>query len=314
MRRALHLGGRAVTPVCAVAVIAITALMLVPPAVAGATQMSAPGGSHDGQALASTGSGTLFGSSVSDLANLRTETAEFGHMPIIHFYYVGLPPANAWSGLGTANHSAIVVSFGGSPSAVLSGAADPAIAHFFDTAPRTFPIYYCYFHEPENNIADGQFTAATYRAAWARVAQLADAAHNPDLHSNLILMGWDVNPYSHRNWRNYLPTGGIISVVSWDVFPGGGYGVAPPSEWMGPEIKVSRAAGLRFGFAEFATTTVRGRPAWLTSIGSYCRSTGAVYCTYFNSAQVGGLAQHGGSYIMSDQASITAWRQVVQGS
>ncbi len=314
MRRALNLGGRAVTLVRAVAVLGITALLLVPATLAGATQIGAPGGGHDSQRTAGTSSGTLFGSSVSDLTDLRTKTAQFGHMPIIHFYYVGLPPANAWSGLGTANHSAVIVSFDASPSAVLSGAADPAITHFFDTAPRTFPIYYCYFHEPENNIQKGQFTAAAYRAAWERVARLADAAHNPDLHSDLILMGWDVNPYSHRDWRNYLPSGGIISMVSWDVFPGGGYGVAPPSEWMAPEIDVSRAAGLRFGFAEFATTTVRGRAAWLTAIGSYCRSSRAVYCTLFDSTQVGGLAQHGGSYIVTDQASIHAWRQVVQGS
>jgi len=290
----------------------MAALMLVPATLAGATQTGATPDAGASQARAGTTSHTLFGSTVSDLADLRQKTAEFGHMPIIHYYFVGLPPSNAWSGLGIANHSAVVVSFDAQPSAILSGAADSAIAHFFDTAPRSFPIYYCYFHEPENNIQKGQFTAAAYRAAWERVARLARAAHNADLHSDLILMGWDVNPYSHRNWRNYFPTGGIISTVSWDVFPDGGYTVEPPAEWMGPEVKVSKAAGLHFGFAEFNTTTIPGRPAWLLSIGTYCRSVGAVFCTLFDSIQVGGLAAHGGSYVIRDKASISAWRHVVQ--
>ncbi len=56
-------------------------------------------------------------------------------------------------------------------------------------------IYWSYYHEPEDNIADGEFTLADYKAAWAPVVSLANAAHNPDLHSTLILMGYDLSPY-----------------------------------------------------------------------------------------------------------------------
>ena len=81
-----------------------------------------------------------------------------------------------------------MVSFKALPTTILSGADDTALSHFFNTAPTGSPIYYSYYHEPEDNIAAGQFTLADYKAAWARVVAIADAAHNPDLHSTLILM------------------------------------------------------------------------------------------------------------------------------
>jgi hypothetical protein len=91
----------------------------------------------------------------------------------------------------------------------------------FDTAPTGHPIYYVYYHEPEDNIAADQFKAADYKAAWAHVVKLADAAHNPWLHSTLVLMNWDLEHGSGRNWKDYLPGGGIISTLGWDAYPVG---------------------------------------------------------------------------------------------
>jgi hypothetical protein len=257
----------------------------------------------------------LLGSSADSFTSLQTVTSEFGHMPIDRVYYPGLPSANAWNGgKAAANHSAVVVSFKALPSAILSGADDAALRHFFDTAPFGHPIYYTYYIEPEENIATGQFSLSGFKDAWAHVVKLADAAHNPYLHSTLILMGWDVSPSSHRNWKDYLPGGGIISTLGWDIYPLGSAQpnknpqLQPPSQFLGPVIAASKSVGLPYGFAEFGLATASGRAGWLTSVGNYIMNSGALFATYFD----------GNSYNpalrLTDPASIAVWRGFVSQS
>jgi hypothetical protein len=256
----------------------------------------------------------MLGSSVLSPANLARDTAQFGRMPIVRVYYPRLPPPNAWTtGLAGANRSAVIVSFKALPASVLSGADNAALRHFFDTAPRGHPIYYSYFHEPEDNIAAGQFSRAKYKAAWKRVVALADAAHNPYLHSTLILMEWDLARGSHRNWRSYLPGGGIISVLGWDAYPAGSAtNVRPrpeaPAKFMGPAIAASRSVGLPYGFAEFGLSTPRGRPAWLARVGSYRMRNGALFGSLFN-----GNAEYP-TLRLTDSRSVLVWRGYVRHS
>ena len=213
----------------------------------------------------------LLGASING-TDLGQETSEFGHMAIVRTYYPGLPSANAWTtGLPAANKSAVIVSFKAEPKTILSGQDDAALSHFFDTAPTGNPIYWSYFHEPEGNIADGEFTLADYKAAWAHVVQLANAAHNPDLHSTLILGGYDFSSSSHRSWKDYLPGGGIISTLGWDAYPPGSAKnqnpiAAPPDTFMAQEIAAAKSVGLPYGFAEFGLFD-RGRPARLADRG-----------------------------------------------
>jgi FlgD Ig-like domain len=252
----------------------------------------------------------LFGSSVG-YESLAQTTDQFGRMPIVRVYYPGLPASNAWEGgLAAANDSAVIVSFQALPKDILSGADDATLKHFFDTAPTGHPIYYSYYHEPEDNIADGQFTLADYKAAWARVVALAGAAHNPELHSTLILMSWDLVKASGRDWKSYLPGGGIISTLGWDAYPvGSATNVnpqpTPPADFMGPCIAASNSVGLPYGFAEFGLSTAAGRPAWMTEVGNYLLSSGAVFATVFN-----GVAQYP-TLQLTDKASQDVWRGFV---
>jgi hypothetical protein len=231
-------------------------------------------------------------------------------MAAVRVYYPGLPGANAWTtGVPAQTQSTVVVSFKALPQTILSGADDAALAHFFNTAPRGRPIYYSYYHEPEDNIQAGQFTAADYRAAWARVVSIANAAHNPDLHSTLILMDWDLQAASGRNWKSYLPGGGIISTLGWDAYPVGSVHdnnpqLTPPADFLGPAVAASKSVGLPFGFAEFALATPVGRPGWLTDVGNYIMQSGAVFGTLFDSSNFPTMQ-------LTDAASITAWRSLV---
>ena len=252
----------------------------------------------------------LFGSSVG-YESLAKTTDQFGRMPIVRVYYPGLPASNAWEGgLAEANDSAVIVSFKALPTDILSGADDATLKHFFDTAPTGHPIYYSYYHEPEDNIADGQFTLADYKAAWARVVALAGAAHNPELHSTLILMSWDLVKASGRDWKSYLPGGGIISTLGWDAYPvGSATNVnpqpTPPADFMGPCIAASNSVGLPYGFAEFGLSTATGRPAWMAEVGNYLLSSGALFATVFN-----GVAQYP-TLQLTDKASQDVWRGFV---
>ncbi len=287
-------------------------LMLIPATLAGAATRGESG------VTAGAGGSTLFGATVSSSADLALKTTEFGHMPIVRVYYPGLPNSNAWSsGLAAANNSDVIVSFKALPTDILSGADDAALEQFFDTAPTGHTIYYAYYHEPEDNITAGDFTLSDYLAAWAHVVNLADAAHNPSLHSALILMAYDFDPHSGRTWTNYLPPGHIISTIVWDAYPNNtGLGTPDPAtspSFMGSAVAASKAAGLPFGFAEFNTTTIPGRPAWYTAVGAYCSSSGALFCTLYDDSYNGGLGGSGTFYV-SDTASENAWKAVVSGS
>jgi hypothetical protein len=217
----------------------------------------------------------LIGSSVASSATLAQETSQFGTLPIVRVYYPGLPAADAWStGLAEANKSAVIVSFNADPTAIISGSDNAALAQFFDAAPTGHAIYYSYYHEPEVPIATGQFTAAAYRQAWGVIVGIADQAHNPDLHSTLILMAYDLQSSSGRNWL----------------------------------VAASKSAGLPFGFSEFGTSVVSGRSSWLTSVGNYLASSGALFGTLFDAA---GPQP---SMALTDSASISAWNNVVASS
>jgi hypothetical protein len=207
----------------------------------------------------------------------------------------------------------VVVSFKALPQTILSGADDAVLQHWFDTAPTNVPIYWSYWHEPEDNIAAGQFTAEEYRAAWVHIAALAANAHNPELHATLILMAWTADPHSGRNWQDYYPGSTVIDTMGWDAYntgwSNGSYN--SPAEVYGNAIAVSKQLGKPFGFAETGSHLVpgddgTGRAAWLRNTAAYLEAQGASWVCYFDSTV-------GGDFRLLDAPSQTAWRDAVEG-
>jgi hypothetical protein len=259
------------------------------------------------------GSSTPIGVSVVSPGNLRQETSEFGRLPAVRIFYNGLPNSDAWTtGLPAESDATSVISFNARPSTILSGADNAQLSHFFDTAPTTRPTYYNFIHEPEVPIASGKFSAASYRAAFTHIIDLAKAAHNPELRSTTLLMAYDIRKSSHRNWREYVPAG--IQCLGWDAYPTGSAGsdlqhpqLTPPAAFLGPEIALSKSVGLPYGFGEFGLNTAHGRPGWLTSVGDYLLSSGSAFATLFNAP----VTTAGRTMKLTDAASIAAWRAIV---
>jgi hypothetical protein len=240
---------------------------------------------------------------------LTAATTRYGKLEVVRVFYPGLPPA--WPGAAGTSGGPVVVSFKAAPRDVLSGSLDGRLSDWFATAPRDRQIIWTYFHEPEDDIANGAFSAADYRAAWAHLRQLANKANNPQLKSSLILMGWSLNKASGRNWKDYYPGSGVIDILGWDTYnmaaSKGQYGSADAI--LGPVANASKAEGKPWGIGELGSKLVAGdggsgRAAWLRAMGAYARANGAVYVTYFD-------APVGGEFRLLDAPSQQAWRDVV---
>jgi hypothetical protein len=226
-----------------------------------------------------------------------------GTAAAIRVFYPGLP--QAWPGRAGSVDRDVIVSFKANPTAVISGEYDDRLRSWFATAPRDRLVFWSYFHEPEDDIERGSFTAAQYRAAWTRIAKLADEAHNPQLRATLILMAWSVNKASGRTWTDYYPGGDVIDVIGWDAYNTAAKKKQPayasPAAIYDPPAAAARAVGKPFGFAEWGSILLPGdsgadRAAWVRASTSHQAKIGAVFSTYFDSAV-------GGDFRLTDEAS-----------
>lgn len=268
------------------------------------------------QPPARAGTPTPFGASVHQVSGqtfgqaLAAADARYGTLPLLRVFYPGAPAAWSDAKLNTPGRST-VVSFKYDADDVLAGAADTYLRSWFANAPRDRDVFWCYFHEPEDDIRDGAFTAAAYRAAWQRIAGLAKEAGNPRLFATTILMDWTLDPKSGRNWRDYYPGAAYVDVMAWDVY---GFDVAN-SETMAahngkrPALAVTRAEGKPYAVAEIGVDDHANRPAMLRDIAKWLRGTAdARFVAYFDAP---GWPQYD---LVGDAASSQAWREAVTGS
>ncbi len=260
--------------------------------------------------------GTQFGTSVYSGPGETFDQAynalvtDFGRLPVDRVYYPGVP--SPWLGNAGYGGTTVSVSFKLLPQDVLAGTYDAALTSWFQNAPRDREIYWTYYHEPEDNIAAGEFTAVQYRAAWTRIAALAAKAQNSHLRATLILMCYTLTSYSGRSFSDYYPGPSVIDVLGFDCYNqlwAKGQYIAP-STMFANVLAVSKATGKPFGVTEFGSqlavgdTTGSGRAAWLRASGSYLAEQGAVLVTYFDSPV-------SAEYRLLDAPSLQAWKDVI---
>ncbi len=244
---------------------------------------------------------------------LAREDGYYNGLELARVFYPGLP--KPWPGKLDTGGRPMVVSFKAPPAQILAGTHDAALSQWFSDAPRQQDVYWTYYHEPEDDIARGAFTAEQYRRAWQRLAAMAREARNPRLRATLILMGFSVNPTSGRNWRDYYPGRDAIDVLGWDVYnPGWDHpthpGYRPVTEVFGHVIQTSQQEGLPFGIAETGSPLARGddgtgRAAWLRQLSAHLTAAGALFIAYFDLDQT---SHNGPDYRLRDPAGMAAWR------
>lgn len=232
-----------------------------------------------------------------------------GELDVVRVYYKGAP--DAWPGKAPGRN--VVVSFKLPPAEVLAGAHDAALSAWFRAAPRDLETFWVFFHEPEDDIRDGAFTAEEFRAAFTHLAGLAAQAENPRLHSTLVLQSYTLKPASARNWRDYYP-GDAVEVFGWDVYnrPSEARPYSDPAELLDNLRAVATSVGKPFAIAELGSVLApgdvdgSGRARWLESMGRYLADHDARFVTYFDLD----FAAKDADYRLRDAASLQAWKRI----
>lgn len=234
----------------------------------------------------------------------------YGPIGIARVFSDWLPPK--WGLLESdLGRRPLVVSFRVPPSRVLSGTADDRLLAWFRNAPVDRDTYWVYFHEPEDNVEQGDFTAQEFSDAWSHVARLAASVDNPRLRATMILMCWTVNETSGRDWHDYVPASGEVDVLAWDCYAKGADAdsYAEPAELLEPARVASSEVGAEWAIAELGARIQPGtgtdRAAWMEEVGDYAGHHGAVFVTWFD-------APIGGEFQLTDEPSIRAWARLVR--
>ncbi|MQA79626.1 MAG: hypothetical protein GEV10_14295 [Streptosporangiales bacterium] len=238
---------------------------------------------------------------------------QYGRLGVVRKFYPGLPAP--WSRIRHDIGSLTpAVSFKASPAQVLSGRHDARLKEWFASAPTDRPIYWTYFHEPENDVDAGAYSPAQFTAAWKRISRLADAADKPNLKATLTLMCWSLEKGSKRDWRDYFAGRQYVDVLAWDCYNKAitRADYADPKAMLGTAIATGRSVGLPVAFGEFGSKLAPGdngtrRAAWLLAAARYLHDNDVVYVSYFDSTV-------GGEFRLLDRVSQLAWRTVVTGT
>lgn len=259
--------------------------------------------------------GTLCGASFDTEGETYTDALDredqlYNGLELVRVFHRELP---AWRG-SWADWAArpVNVSFKYNAVEVSNGKHDAELRSWFAGVPHDRDVYWTYYHEPEDNIGNGEFSAADYRAAWKRLKTLADDAGNPRLHATLVLMQWTLSEESGRDWRDYYAGPATIDVLAWDVYnyetqvKQGTY--RTPQEMFDQIIQISEQEGRPWAVAEFGSHLAAGdrgivRAAWLRESVAYATKHRALYVAYFD------LDWPSGDYRLRDTAGQAAWRE-----
>lgn len=138
------------------------------------------------------------------------------------YYYPELPVGD-WPEFGDAHVMASfklpVVNGQVDVAGLLDGAHDKQLTEWFASMPNDgTPKYVAFWHEPEDDVAIGQFTSTEFRQAFEHVRALATQFDDTErnIRVGVVLMGWTANPASGRDVADYLPP--RASFVGWDIY------------------------------------------------------------------------------------------------
>ncbi|MFT4081937.1 MAG: hypothetical protein QM638_05080 [Nocardioides sp.] len=247
--------------------------------------------------------------------DLKAEQKRFGtRIPVVRTWDNTLPMRTSWSVKKKWYGKRWVVNtIRIAPRTVLSGKYDKRLRTYFRTAPRKTPVFWNYFHEPEDEIRAGKFTAKQYRKAWRHVARIAASFCRSNLYPTLVLMGWTADSRATPTWTALNPGRRFVSVYAWDPY-NGALGDAThyerPAKIFRPVVKASKKMNRPWAIAETGSVRVpsdtsgTGRAAWLRKVAKYSRRHHAVFVTYYQSTR-------NGDFELRRRPEIPVWRKAM---
>jgi hypothetical protein len=248
---------------------------------------------------------TLFGASFSVRSNAGYDqiTALFGGLAVDRSFdsFGGVSPfLTKYQAQDVARDAVSAYSFKYQPSEVIAGQHDAALHSFFQGIQDNHPVYWTYWHEPDDELyVSHAFTPTQYRAAWKHIRQIADSekASRPNLqiYATLIIMQWSMtdNIAPSRpllGADGMYPGDDVIDVFGADVYNHNASKgeIADAANQFGRVIDFAQAHGKQWAVPEFGSCPVagnaQGRATYMKQAIQYWvdRAYPPVYAAYFN--------------------------------
>lgn len=247
-----------------------------------------------------------------DAAALATEETALGRVDVFRYYQ------QAGEGITTQPFAfnggrAVVYSSKVNPKLIASGAEDAAVTALFSAAVAAgVRLDACPWHEPENDIIKGTFTAADLRAAQAAYARLARQVdpQRQYVFVDSILMGYTLLASSGRTWTDYVDLASV-DVLAWDPYQNSPTYEAPIGHLFDGVKAVAASTGKPWAIAETGVNHLKiTGQAWydtLTTVARECSGAAVkpVYVTYFDHDSDPTRVDN---IIRNDPAAVAAWK------
>ncbi len=248
---------------------------------------------------------TLFGAGYNPHtdAYFTTLSSAFGGMKAVREYDNGsgvTPFLKTYQAQDVAHGVASSFSFKYQPSEVIAGQHDADLKSFFQGIQDNHPVYYTYWHEPDDELyKTHSFTPTDYRNAWAHIRKIADGvkATRPNLKifATLIIMEYSMTPKVAPSRPLTGPDGmypgdDVIDVFGVDAYNSGADQgqVVNVSDQFGRVIDFAQLHKKPWAIGEIGSCPVvgnpQGRATYLSNALSYWKSRQytPVFVTYFN--------------------------------
>lgn len=184
-----------------------------------------------------------------------------------------------------------VWSFKPDPADFAAGVHDAWFVAFLDSIPPGHPVIFILWHEPEDNIKDGEFSLAAWQAANARMGRLVHATGRPELRTAICLLGgwtFDVRGpyYSVEYWDPRFDTS--IDYIGFDPYDRQGLFTSLADDAnLGRALSWASAHGKLVLLPEFGATDDPGgdpgkKAAWIRDTYAFAAASNFYAILYFN--------------------------------
>lgn len=178
------------------------------------------------------------------------------------------------------------------PSAFAAGDHDTWFNGFLDSVPNGQKVIFIMWHEPEDQIRDGDFTLADWKAANNRMGQLVHAKGRAELRTAICLLGaWTFDPLSPYYTTDYWDSGfsANIDYVGFDPYSSTSAFTRLDDDpnFMQAMTWANSTHGKQVILPEFGCSDDPGgdatkKASWITDTYQYAISAGMYSICYFN--------------------------------